>query len=68
MNTMVLEHFAMIGYILMVKPFDNRIDNWQVLISEVISLSSTLHMFVFSDFYSFEPNGPNIVNGPPLRI
>ncbi len=58
------------GYILMIKPFEDSLSNKQVFINEMISLSSTLHMFIFSDYYSYEPNSPycNYAVAPSLKI
>ena len=68
LNVLVIEHFLMAGYILMVRPFESNTDNRQVMINEIISLSSTLHLFVFSDFYSFDPSSNGALRGPPLHI
>ena len=50
-QALVWQHLGFLGYLTLVRPFADPIENYKLIMNELLSMSATLHLFAFSNAY-----------------
>lgn len=49
------QHLGFLTYLVIVRPFAQNIENYKLIMNELLSASATLHLFAFSSAYDLTP-------------